>query len=46
MPSYILRKIDESLWARVKARAEQEGHPLRWVILQLLARYADKGLSK
>lgn len=44
MPSYILRNIDPSLWAAFKARAEQEGHPLKWVILQLLARYVKSGL--
>lgn len=46
MPSYILRNIDPDLWVDVKARAEKEGHPLRWVILRLLAHYASKGLPK
>ncbi len=45
MSSYILRTIDPVLWARVKARAEQDGYPLRRVILALLALYADGGVS-
>lgn len=46
MPSYILRDIDPQLWQRVKARAEREGHPLRWVILTLLTKYADTSKGK
>jgi len=45
MPSYILRNIDPELWDAAKARAEKEGHNLRWVIFQLLARYVEKGLK-
>ena len=37
--AYILRNIDPDLWARVKARAQQDGMPLRAVILKLLALY-------
>lgn len=40
MSSYILRTIDPDLWARVKARSEAEGIPLRAIILKLLALYA------
>lgn len=40
MPNYILRNIDPRLWERVKARADAEGHPLRWVLLRLLTKYA------
>lgn len=40
MASYILRKIDLDLWARVKARSESEGIPMRAIILKLLALYA------
>lgn len=39
MSSYILRAIDPDLWARVKARSQQEGVPLRAVILKLLELY-------
>lgn len=39
MPAYILRNIDPDLWARVKARSEVDGIPLRAVILKLLALY-------
>jgi hypothetical protein len=48
MPSYIIRKIDDALWSRVKARAESEGRGqgLRWVLVQLLEYYADNGLPK
>ena len=41
MPSYILRNIDPDLWARVKARSEQDGIPLRAIILKSLALYAE-----
>lgn len=41
MPSYILRTIDPDLWARVKARSEADGMPMRAIILKLLAMYAD-----
>jgi hypothetical protein len=44
MPSYILRTIDPDLWARVKARSEAEGIPLRAIILKLLALYAEGDL--
>lgn len=39
MPSYILRNIDPTLWARVKTRSEAEGIPLRAIILKLLELY-------
>ena len=45
MSSYIIRKIDEALWLKVKARAEQHGHHLRYVLLKLLERYSEKGLE-
>jgi hypothetical protein len=45
MKNYILRKIDDALWERVKARATQEGRPLRFVILSLLALYAERGFA-
>ena len=41
MPSYILRTIDPDLWARFKARAEQDGIPMRALILKLIALYAS-----
>lgn len=40
MPSYILRKIDPDLWARLKTRSQAEGLPLRTIILKLLELYA------
>lgn len=40
MPAYILRRIDPDLWARVKARSEAEGIPIRAITLKLLALYA------
>lgn len=39
MSSYILRKIDPDLWARVKARSDSDGMPLRAIILKLLEMY-------
>jgi hypothetical protein len=45
MSSYLLRDIDPELWAKAKARAEKEGHSLRWVIFQLVAQYVKHGLA-
>lgn len=41
MPSYILRNIESSLWARFKARSEAEGIPMRALLLLLIQAYAD-----
>ncbi len=43
--TYLLRNIPDDLWVRVKRRAEKEGHPLRYVIIKLLERYAAHGLE-
>lgn len=45
MSSYILRDPDQKLWKAFKARAKRDGHPLRWVILQLIQRYVERGLD-
>ena len=45
MAAYILRNIDPDLWARVKARSEQDGIPLRAIILKLLALYGAGKVS-
>lgn len=42
LAAYILRNIDDKLWARVKARAQADGLPLRGLILALLRAYADR----
>lgn len=44
MASFILRKVEDTLWARFKKRAEKDGHALRWVILALVAFYAKHGM--
>ena len=44
MKFYLLRDIPDDLWVAVKRRATREGHTLRWVVLQLLKRYASDGL--
>jgi hypothetical protein len=46
MPSYFLRNIDDATWEQFKAKAEKEGHPLRWVFLQLVQAYIDGKLPK
>jgi hypothetical protein len=46
MASYILRTVDDELWQRFRARAQTEGHSLRWVILTLIEYYASHGLPK
>jgi hypothetical protein len=33
--------IDPTLWVQVKARASQDGLPLRQLVLRLLRAYAD-----
>jgi hypothetical protein len=45
MTAYILRNIDPSLWARVKARAAGEGIQLRQLLMHLLRAYADGDIS-
>ena len=45
MAAYILRNIDPDLWARVKARSEVDGIPLRAIILKLLALYGAGKVS-
>lgn len=39
MANYILRKIDDKLWAKVKKKAADDNMPLRAVILGLLGMY-------
>jgi hypothetical protein len=46
MTDFLLRDIDPALWAKVKARAVEEGHTLRWVLLKLLAAYVKRGIPK
>ncbi|HEY6362266.1 MAG TPA: hypothetical protein VIX63_14230 [Vicinamibacterales bacterium] len=39
--TYLLRDIDADLWARFKARSEEDGMAMRTLILRLVAAYAD-----
>jgi hypothetical protein len=39
MPNYILRDVPPDLWEAVRARAAEDGEPLKAVILRLLQRY-------
>jgi plasmid stability protein len=45
MANYILRKVDDGLWQSFRARAATDGHSLRWLLLELIRRYAKHGLS-
>jgi plasmid stability protein len=45
MSNYILRNVDPEVWAAFRARAATEGHSLRWLILELVRRYVQKGLG-
>jgi hypothetical protein len=45
LPKYTLLNIDPALWKAVKERAEFEGRPLRFVLLQLLRVYAENGFQ-
>ncbi len=40
--AYMLERIDPELWDAVKAKAEQEGHTVRWVLLQLLEEWVKR----
>ena len=42
--SFILRNPDPKLWAKFKQRAAAEGRTLRWIILECIRRYVEKGL--
>lgn len=42
MANFILRKFDDALWAKVKARADKEGRSLRFIVLRLLELYATR----
>lgn len=42
--TYLLRNIPDDLWIRVKRRAVREGHPLRFILIKLLERYATHGI--
>ena len=42
---YPLRDVPPKLWAQVKAKAAEEGHTIRFVILRLLMRYVREGLK-
>jgi hypothetical protein len=46
MASFILRKFDDAVWAQFRARAQAEGHTLRWVISTLITYYVQHGLPK
>lgn len=39
--TYLLRDIDEAVWARAKARAQRDGLSLRMLLLLLIRAYAD-----
>lgn len=41
MAIYTIRSIPDSLWKRIKVRAAQEGHTLRFIIIKLLTGYAE-----
>lgn len=45
MAAYILRNINPDLWVRVKARSEEDGIPLRAIILKLLELYGAEKVS-
>jgi hypothetical protein len=44
MASFLLRKVDELLWRRVKARAALDGVNLRQLLLWILDVYSKRGL--
>lgn len=46
---YIIRDTAKgehaAIWDRFRARAKQEGHSIAWVLWQLIAYYADHGIT-
>jgi plasmid stability protein len=44
MASFILRNPDPDLWKAFRERAASEGRSLRWLIMELIRRYVEKGL--
>ena len=44
MPSFMLRRVDPTLWAAVQARAAKDGYTVKEIILKLLAAYAHGGM--
>ena len=45
MADFIIRNVDEAAWDEVKARADAEGRPLRWVFLRLIDFYRTHGMT-
>jgi predicted HicB family RNase H-like nuclease len=46
MASFVIRKIDESLWRRVKSKAALEGISLKDLVLGLIEAYAKEPARK
>lgn len=45
MPTFMLRRVDSDLWARVKARAAGDRVTLQGLLVWLMELYAKRGLS-
>jgi hypothetical protein len=45
MANYILRNIDPDLWARFKTRSEEDGIPMRALMLLLIDAYINGKVS-
>jgi hypothetical protein len=43
--NYLLRNLDAEVWRRARDRAKSEGHSIKWIILRLVALYADRGID-
>jgi hypothetical protein len=43
---YIIRDTNTPLWKAFKERAAKEGHPLRWLLEELIRRYVERGLDE
>lgn len=43
---FILRKVDTGVWSQFRARATQDGHTARWVLLTLITHYVRHGLPR
>ena len=39
--TYLLERIPSDIWKAARARAAKDGHPMRWILLQLVKDYAE-----
>jgi hypothetical protein len=43
--NYLLRGLDSTVWQRARDRAKTDGRSLKYIILRLIALYANRDLD-